>query len=229
MGIYKELIDLWPIPGDKPSLVISRVRARQNNSLSYLKSSIKPSCGLIYFQHVWGRGLFQRVGLIYFDETGRYTAVPNNQKMVSTAHYLASFVNKILCARLFFRYINLRKLRFSIQGLVVKFARLTLTRIRVILCKEIERKITRNVRNRAKMVEKYDKCFVNRAKTKRKSSTLWYNIENRSKSSEDGRKLRHTFRRSSRITDLHCMVTRWIFSCLATETTKQLKHTMLHV
>ena len=95
---------------------------------------------------------------------------------------------------------------------MVKFARLTLTRIRVILCKEIERKITRNVRNRAKMVEKYDKCFVNRAKTKRKSSTLWYNIENRSKSSEDGRKLRHTFRRSSRITDLHCMVTRWIFS-----------------
>ena len=112
---------------------------------------------------------------------------------------------------------------------MVKFARLTLTRIRVILCKEIERKITRNVRNRAKMVEKYDKCFVNRAKTKRKSSTLWYNIENRSKSSEDGRKLRHTFRRSSRITDLHCMVTRWIFSCLATETTKQLKHTKLHI
>ena len=213
------------------------MRGRQNNSLSYLKSSIKPSRGLIYFQHVWGRGLFERAGLIYFGETGRYTAFPNNQKVVSMAHYLASFVNKILCARLFFskqlswafKYINLRKLRFSIQGLVVKFARLTLTRIRVILCKEIERKITRNVRNRAKMVEKYDKCVVNRAKTKRKSSTLWYNIENRSKSSEDGRKLRHTFRRSSRITDLHCMVTRWIFSCLATETTKKLKYVKLQV
>lgn len=124
VGIYKELIDLWPIPGDKPSLAISRVRAWQNNSLSCLKSSIKPSRGLIYFQHVWGRGLFERAELVYFGETGRYTAFPNNQKMVSMAHYLGSFVNKILCARLFFskqlswafRYINLRKLRFSIQG-----------------------------------------------------------------------------------------------------------------
>ena len=184
--------------------------------------------GGAYFRG-WGLFILVKRGAILLSQTiKRWYQRPTTKPRLWTKFFAhdCSFHNNYLGHS---GNINLRKLRFSRQGLVVKFARLTLTRIRVILCKEIERKITRNVRNRAKMVEKYDKCFVNRAKIKRKSSTLWYKIENRSKSSEDGRKLRHTFRRSSRITDLHCMVTRWIFSCLATETTKQLKHTKLHV
>lgn len=80
VGIYKELIDLWPIPGDKPSLAISRVRAWQNNSLSCLKSSIKPSRGLIYFQHVWGRGLFERAELVYFLWNGALYCFPKQSK-----------------------------------------------------------------------------------------------------------------------------------------------------